>query len=40
MDTKLIFQDAAGLATPMLAVFAVDMAIGKDADPLVALLTT
>jgi leucyl aminopeptidase len=40
MDTKLLFQDAAGLATPMLAVFAVDVAIGKDADPLVALLTT
>jgi leucyl aminopeptidase len=40
MDTKLIFQDAAGLATPMLAVFAVDISIGKDADPLVALLTT
>jgi len=40
MDTKLLFQDAAGLATPMLAVFAVDVSIGKDADPLVALLTT
>ncbi len=40
MDTRLLFQDAAGLATPMLAVFAVDVATGKDADPLVALLTT
>jgi leucyl aminopeptidase len=40
MDTKLLFQDAAGLATPMLAVFAVDVSIGKDANPLVALLTT
>lgn len=40
METKLIFQDPAGLATPMLAVFAVDVATGKDADPLVALLTT
>ena len=40
MDTKLLFQDPAGLATPMLAVFAVDASIGKDADPLVALLTT
>src|SRR5690348_7829221 len=40
MDMKLVFQDAAGFATPMLAVFAVDIATGKDADPLVALLTT
>ena len=40
MDTKLLFQDAAGFQTPMLAVFAVDIAIGKDAEPLVALLTT
>src|SRR3981081_1239437 len=40
MDTKLLFQDSAGFQTPMLAVFAVDIAIGKDADPLVALLTT
>ncbi|MDE1177400.1 MAG: leucyl aminopeptidase [Edaphobacter sp.] len=40
METKLLFQDAAGLATPLLAVFAVDVSIGKDADPLVALLTT
>ncbi len=40
MDSKLLFQDAAGFATPMLAVFAVDISIGKDADPLPALLTT
>ena len=40
MDTKLLFQDAAGFATPMLAVFAVDIATGKDAEPLPALLTT
>ena len=40
MDTKLLFQDSAGFQAPMLAVFAVDIAIGKDADPLVALLTT
>src|SRR5271154_2757472 len=40
MDTKLLFQDAAGFLTPLLAVFAVDIAVGKDAEPLVALLTT
>jgi leucyl aminopeptidase len=40
MDMKLVFQDAAGFQTPLLAVFAVDVAIGKDADPLIALLTT
>jgi leucyl aminopeptidase len=40
MDTKLVFQDAAAFATPMLAVFAVDIATGKDADPMAALLTT
>src|ERR1700724_75758 len=40
MDTKLLFQESAGFQTPMLAIFAVDIAIGKDADPLVALLTT
>jgi leucyl aminopeptidase len=40
MDTKLLFQDAAGFATPMLAVFAVDIATGNDADPLPALLST
>ena len=40
MDTQLLFQDANGFATPMLAVLAVDVATGKDAEPLVALLTT
>jgi leucyl aminopeptidase len=40
MDTKLLFQDVAGFQTPMLAVFAVDIAVGKDAEPLLALLTT
>jgi len=40
MDTKLVFQDVANVATPMLAVLAVDIAIGKEADPLIALLTT
>ncbi len=40
MDTKLVFVDAAGFATPLLAVFAVDIAIGKDTDALPALLTT
>jgi leucyl aminopeptidase len=40
MDAKLLFQDAAGLATPMLAVFAVDIATGNDAEPLPALLST
>ncbi len=40
MDTRLIFQDAAALQTPLLAVFAVDVAVGPKADPLPALLTT
>jgi leucyl aminopeptidase len=40
MDTKLFFQDAAGFQTPLLAVFAVDIAVNKDAEPLLALLTT
>src|ERR1700677_2143139 len=40
MDTKLLFLDAAGFQTPLLAVFAVDIATGKDADPLPALLAT
>ncbi len=40
MKTRLLFQDAAAFATPLLAVFAVDIAISKDADPLPALLTT
>ena len=39
MDTKLIFEGAAGFATPMLAVFAVDNSTGKDAEPSVVLLT-
>ena len=40
MDTRLLFQDAASFATPLLAVFAVDLATGVDADALPALLTT
>ena len=40
METKLLFQDAAGFATPILAVFAVDIATQKGAEPLPALLTT
>jgi leucyl aminopeptidase len=40
MDMKLMFQEAASFQTPLLVVFAVDIAIGKDADPLIALLTT
>lgn len=40
MTTKLVFQDPASLATPLLAVFAVDIASGKDAQPSPALLTT
>ncbi len=40
MHTELLFQDAAGFQTPMLAVFAVDIALGKDDEPLLALLTT
>ncbi|MBN9616880.1 MAG: aminopeptidase [Acidobacteriales bacterium 59-55] len=40
MNMKLLFQDAAGFAVPMLAVFAVDIATGDDAEPLPALLST
>src|SRR5579875_3996554 len=40
MQTKLAFQDPAAFATPLLAVFAVDIASGKDAAPSPALLTT
>ena len=40
MDTRLVFEDVASLATPLLAVFAVDLATGKDADPIPVLLTT
>src|SRR5271154_5041861 len=40
MNTRLSFQDAAGFSTALLAVFAVDIATGKDAPPLVALMST
>ena len=40
MDTKLFIGDATAFATPMLAVFAVDLAAGKDAEPQPALLTS
>ena len=40
MDTKLVFGDAAGLTTPMLAVFAVDIATAKDGPAMPVLLTT
>src|SRR5579875_2202430 len=40
MQTKLAFQDPAAFATPLLAVFAVDIASGKEAAPSPALLTT
>jgi len=40
MDTKVVFQDAEHLVTPMLAVFAVDIAAGKDAEPIPVLLNT
>ena len=40
MDTKLFFGDATAFATPMLAVFAVDLAAGKDAAPQPAPLTS
>src|SRR3984957_17101342 len=40
MTTNLLFQDAANFATPMLAIFAVDIATAKNADPVLALLTT
>ena len=40
MDSKLIFADVEGVQTPMLAVFAVDLATGKDAEPMPVLLTT
>ncbi|MGD0797980.1 MAG: leucyl aminopeptidase [Acidobacteriaceae bacterium] len=39
MDTQLLFADPGASLTPMLAVFAVDLAIGKDAKPQPALLT-
>ena len=40
MDNRIIFQDAEQLLTPMLAVFAVDLAIGKDAEAIPVLLNT
>ena len=40
MDTRLTFGDPAAFQTPLLAVFAIDIAIGKDADPVPMLLTT
>jgi leucyl aminopeptidase len=40
MDTKVFFGDATAFATPLLAVFAVDLAEGKDAEPQIALLTS
>ena len=40
MNTRLIPQDPASFASPLLAVFAVDIATGKDATPSPALLTT
>src|SRR5665213_247355 len=40
MQTRLSFEEVAGYATPLLAVFAVDIAIGKDVQPLPALLST
>ncbi len=39
-NIKLLFQDPAAFASPLLAVFAVDIATGKDASPSPALLTT
>ena len=40
MNTKLIFSEAAAFVTPLLAVFAVDVATGKDSEAIPALLTT
>ncbi len=40
MATQLLFADSASFATPLLAVFAVDIATGPDATPLPTLLTT
>jgi leucyl aminopeptidase len=40
MNRKLIFQDPVSQVTPLLAVFAVDIATGNDATPSPALLTT
>jgi leucyl aminopeptidase len=40
MNTRLVFQDPASTPTGLLAVFAVDLAFGKDAEPHPVLLTT
>jgi leucyl aminopeptidase len=40
MNTKLLFADAVGFSTPMLALFAVDLATGKNAEPRPLLLTS
>ena len=40
MDTTLLFQDAAGLPTPLLCVFAVDLATDEGSDAMPVLLTT
>ena len=40
MDTKLVFGNAAAFATPMLAMFAVDLAADKNAEPRPAALTS
>jgi leucyl aminopeptidase len=40
MTTKLLFQDPASFVSPLLTVFAVDTASGKDEAPSPALLTT
>lgn len=40
MDTKLVFEDAAGISVPMLAVFAVDVSADAGSPPLAALLST
>jgi leucyl aminopeptidase len=40
MDTQLVFQDPSRFATPMLAVFGVDITVGENGDPMPALLTT
>ena len=40
MNTKLIFQDSAAFPTPLLTVFAVDIATGKDSKAIPVLLST
>jgi leucyl aminopeptidase len=39
MEPKLIFSDACGFSTPMLALFAVDLATGRNEEPRPLLLT-